>query len=130
MWNILGSLISGVLSPLMTYLNKKEDVSLEKFKVNGEVDKTLVDAYKVQLTAKRDLLLAQQNHFGGRMMQYLFVYPLGLWWTAIIVYCIFSPYFDWMKPVKALPTNLLPWGAGIMAFLFLGSKIDNWTRRT
>lgn len=124
--------IAGILQPISAMFTKHEDVKLEMFKVDGKVDEGLLSAYKAQLAARRDLLVAQQAHFGGRAMQYLFVYPLGAWWASIIVYCMFSNYaaFEWMKPVKALPENLLPWGAMMVGFLFLGSKIDNWVRKT
>ena len=130
MWSIISSVISGVLSPLFTYLNKKEDVNLEKFKVNGEVDKTLVAGYVEQLKTRRDLLIEQQKTAGGRWMHYLFVYPLGFWFAAIIFYCIFHPYFPSIKPVLDVPPIIKEWGGYIVGFLVLVSKIDTWVRRT
>jgi hypothetical protein len=128
--DIARGLSEGVLSPLFSWLNKKEDVTLEKFKVNGQVDMSLVEAYKVQLQARKEVLLATQNHASGRFMQYLFVYPLGFWFASIVFYCIFHPYFPEIKPVLDLPPVLKEWGGYIVGFLFLVSKVDSWVRKT
>lgn len=128
--DIFKGITEGVVGPLFGWLNKKEDVNLEKFKVDGVVDQNLVQGYIAQLNARKEVLLAQQKYAGDRWMKYLFVYPLGLWFAAIVVYCILHPYFLDVKPVLDLPPIMKEWGGYIVGFLFLVSKIDGWVRKT
>lgn len=130
MFELISSIVSGVLSPLFSWLNKREDVSLEKFKVNGQVDQSLLNAHIESLRARRDVLVEGMKYRGFRAMQYFFVYPLCFWWTAIVFQCVFRPYFPQIKTVLALPDPLNEWAGGMIAFLFLTSKIDNWVRKT
>lgn len=52
MWSlILG--IPGLLNSLLNYLNKRADVDLEKYKVDGQIDMTLVKAQADILVAER-----------------------------------------------------------------------------
>lgn len=129
-WSAISSVFSGLIGPLFTYLNKKEDVSLEKFKVNGQVDQSLLQAHVESLKARRDVLLQAMQYRGVRMVQYFFVYPLCFWWSAVIMYCILKPYFPELQPVLALPNPLNDWAAGIIGFYFLTSKVDQWVRKT
>lgn len=127
--DIFAGLGSGFLKPIADIFNKKQDAHIEQLKVDGKVDQGLLEAYIAQVNARRDLSLAWMSHFIGRLGYALFIIPLGVWWSAIITYCIVKPWVPWWPKVLALPDNILPWGTGIVAFLFLTSKIDQWTRR-
>lgn len=122
--------LSGILQPIASMFTKKEDVKLEMFKVDGKVDLGLLNAYKEQLQVRRDILAEQMKHTAGRAMQYGFVYPLIVWWIAVIVYCILHPYFPSIKTVLALPKPLDDWAGVMIGFVFLASKIDEWKRKT
>lgn len=132
MWiaDIAKGVMEGVVGPLFGWLNKKEDVNLEKFKVDGKVDGQALAAHIEALKARRDVLLEAMKYRGIRMIQYGFMVPLMLWWNAIIAYCLIKPWYPWWPQVLALPSNLDYIASGIVAFLFLTSKIDEWRRKT
>lgn len=131
---ILSEIISGVISPITNvvggYLNKRQDVDLEKFKVNGVVDVEAVRAHIAALTLRRDLLIEAMKYKAIRFFQYAFMAPLAVWFNAVVFRCIAGPYYPQIKVVWALP------GRGdeilmiIIVFLFAGSKIDEWRRKT
>lgn len=103
-----------VIKPITDLFAKKLDVDLEKYRVDGKLDEARLQA---SMTA-----WANMTTLGDRGMRWLFVYPLGAWWTAIIIDCIGRPFFKWEWHVLALPETLMPWAAGIIAFLFLTSR--------
>lgn len=128
--DIFKGTIEGVAGPLFGWLNKKEDVSLEKFKVDGVVDVEAVKGHIALLQARRDVLLEAMKYRGIRMVQYGFMVPLMFWWVAVIAYCILNPWYPWWPKVLALPVGAEYIGPGIIGFLFLASKIDDWRRKT
>jgi hypothetical protein len=128
---IAKGVMEGVIGPLFGWLNKKEDVSLEKFKVNGQVDMTLVNAYRAEMALKAELVKDRRKTRAGRIEEYLFVYPLGVWWGAVILYCIIKPWVPWWKPVLALPEGqFMTWAGWMVAAIFAVSKLDGWIRKT
>jgi hypothetical protein len=128
--DIARGLSEGVLSPLFSWLNKKEDVDLEKYKVNGQIDVAAVRGHVEALRLRSDLLREAMKHKGIRFFQYAFMFPLVVWFWAIVLFCVAGPYFPEIKVVKALPANLDYILSAIIAFLFAASKIDEWMRRT
>lgn len=128
--SIAKGVMEGVVGPLFGWLNKKEDVKIEQFKVDGVVDVEAVRGHIALLQARRDVLLEAMKYRGMRMVQYGFMVPLVIWFNAIIFYCIAHPYFPEVQKVLALPANLEYILSGIIAFLFLSSKIDDWKRKT
>lgn len=133
-WSSLASgALEGILSPITgvinTYINRTNDTTSVKIKAQQAGDKDLLDSLTAQLNARKEVLIEQQRTLGGRVNQYLFIWPLGVWWAAIITYCLVKPWVPWWQPVLALPDNILSWGAGMVSFLFLTSKIDQWVRR-
>lgn len=128
--SIFKGVTEGVIGPLFSWLNKKEDVSLEKFKVNGQVDVAALTAHAEALRVRRDALLAAMKYRGIRFFQYAFMFPLAVWFNLVVLSCIMKPIYPWWAVVHALP------GRGdeilmlVITFLFLGSKIDEWRRKT
>lgn len=105
---VVGKIVNG----LSTYFNKKLDTDLEKYKVDGRID-------EVRLQAALTLLGRMQDTSGGRWMHYVFVYPLGVWWLALIVDSVGQRYFKWDYDVLALPEPAQTWAGWMIAFLFL-----------
>jgi hypothetical protein len=122
--------IEGIIGPLFSLLSKKEDVKLETFKVNGVVDVEAVKAHVEALRLRRDLLVEAMKYKGIRFFQYAFMTPLAIWFNAVVLACLMKPIYPWWPIVHALPGNLDYILSGIIAFLFAGSKIDEWVRRT
>lgn len=106
---------------------KKMDVSLEKYKVDGKLDETKIAAEVNRINALVDDH-KQDTTFGGRLMKYCFVYPLAGWWTAIIVDSIFHQMIGWTWRVGSAPI-LETWGGWIVAYLFLHSTLIEGNRK-
>jgi hypothetical protein len=127
---IFRGISEGVVGPLFSWLNKKEDVSLEKFKVNGVVDVEAVKGHVEALKLRRDVLLEAMKYKGVRFFQYAFMWPLAVWFNLVVLSCIMKPIYPTWPVVHALP------GRGdeilmiVIVFLFAGSKIDEWRRGT
>ena len=100
---IIGKLFDAVSA----YFVKVQDVKLEKYKVDGTVDVSLINADTAIVQAQAALQAAGRQYLGTRVMQYGFVYPLIAWFGMIIVYCIVHPYLpNTILPVLALPDPL------------------------
>lgn len=132
-FDIISSIISGVIGPVTTAItavaNKKADVSLEKYRIDGTVDQSLITSDIALMGAQKSLLMAGIAYRGVRFMQYVFVYPLGLWWSAIIFDSIFHEFFKYSYRVEALPPPLNTWAGWMVAYLFLHSSVMQVLKR-
>ncbi len=123
----LPSLLSEGISAWSKHDQKAMDVSLEKYKVDGRVDEAKVQAEAVRINAIVESH-RQDTSFGGRLMRYIFVYPLGIWWIAIIIDSIFQDVFNWKWNVGSVPV-LVNWGGWMIAYLFLHSTLIEGGRK-
>lgn len=128
--SIFKGITEGVIGPLFSWLNKKEDVSLEKFKVNGQVDVAALTAHAEALKVRRDALLEAMKYRGFRFFQYAFMFPVAVWFNSMIAYCVLHPYWAAIKQPVALPGIGESVLMAIVGLLFLSSKIDEWRRKT
>lgn len=128
--SFIQGIIGGLATPFFSWLNKKEDTNLEKFRIDGTVDQAALAAHVQLLQARRDILVQAMQYRGMRLIQYGFMIPLVIWFNAIVGYCLLHPYYPEVKTILALPSNLDYVMSGIIAFLFLSSKIDDWKRKT
>lgn len=123
---LLSSVASGFVAPIFGWLNKRADVSLEKYKVDGQVDQALVTADISLIQAQRDLQLAQNPYKGYRYLHYLFGYPLGIYWCAYLFDKVTekAPGFESvMWDVEPITGDYLVWASVIMSGLFLHSAV-------
>lgn len=117
MWSILKTVL-GFVPAVFEYLNKKQDIDLEKYKVDGTVDITAIKAMaELQAVLRDDPVL----RWGRR----LFIYPVGVWWSVIVYDSVFRnllpAWATWR--VLALPPNLEYIVYAITGFLFLHSMM-------
>jgi hypothetical protein len=113
MWTILKTVL-GFIPAVFEYLNKKQDIDLEKYKVDGTVDVSIIQAQaQLQAVLKDDPVLRWGRRF--------FIYPVGVWWTLVVYDSCFRELLpDWMTwRVLALPPNLEYIVYAITGFLFL-----------
>jgi len=127
--SIISEIVSGVISPvtnvLGSWLNNKQNVDLEKFKVNGQVDLALVQANVSILQLNAQLL---QNKWMIRL-QVAFGGPLALYYGKCIVWD--NVLADWTHGyTPPLYGDIAKYSTWIVAFLFLHSAVTSWTRRT
>lgn len=118
--------ITGVIKPIadatVAIFTKKADVSLEKFKVDGQVDLSLVSAHVAIIQAQAELLKNKwivwlQVGFGVPLMIY---YGKCLLWDKVL---------GWGS-TDALKGDIATYSLWIVSFLFLHSAITSWTRKT
>lgn len=122
MWfsKIIGWVASGALSPVFSWLNKREDTALGKYRVDGEVNVEAMRQDTEIIRARTELAIAMKDDPTTRWGRRLFIYPTGAWYCAIILYCIFHqllPEHTWV--ILALPTNLEFIPYAIIAYLFV-----------
>lgn len=118
MWaTLLGlpTLISQALGTATAYFNRKLDIDLEKYKVNGQID-------EVRLKAAMESMAAEREYLGSRAMRYVFVYPLGFWWIALIINQLVRDFLPFTWNVHTVPI-LDNWGGIIIAYLFLRASL-------
>jgi hypothetical protein len=114
--------VEGVSGPLFGWLKNKDDASLEKFKVDGQVDSNLIQAHVILGKAKIDLLKNQWMVF----LQFGFGFPLMVYYGKCILW---DKVFGWgsTDPLKG---DIATYSMWIVGFLFAHSVLDNWGRKT
>lgn len=122
MWSIISGIISGVLAPFFTFLNKTEDVKLAEFKVDGQVDMALVTASVAITQANASLL----NNRWALLLQALFAVPLGIYYGK----CILWDKVLGLGTTDPLKGDISTYSLWIVSFLFMHSAISTWTRKT
>jgi len=95
MFAFLGSIISGVLSPLFGWLKNKDDVTLGEYSAFTEAEKATYVAY-IQAVAQANAAKAQNHSLAATVMVYVFGLPAGLHWTAVFLDSTFR--FGWAVP--------------------------------
>lgn len=95
------------------YLNKRMDVDLEKYKVDGKID-------EVRLQAAMTIWGSMQDA-RDRGMRWIFAYPLGGWFALALINSGLRDLMGWTWNVHSFPI-LEKWGWLILLFLFLGRK--------
>jgi hypothetical protein len=98
--SLVQSVIGGVLSPIFTYLNKKQDVNLEQFRVASDQERADYLAYVQALGDANKVKVAANNWSGAHFMIYAFGVPPALHWGAVFIASTFTS-LGWVIP--ALP---------------------------
>lgn len=110
--------IPGFLSGVLSYLNKKQDVDLEKFKVDTlsgkEVSIALVQAEIAGKQAQKEMNIVGMNHPIWWVAWAIFVLPVGLYHASIFLVST----FDLDVVVKRVPQTQEEWGMWIVMSLF------------
>lgn len=114
MFSFISSILN-IVPSVFGYLNKKEDVNLEKYKVDGKLDEAQIKAYMT-------VAVARANDTTDKWGRRLFVYPTGVLYTMVALMSIIkdNPYvgrFYW--PVHAIPTSMEYIPLAVIGYLFL-----------
>ncbi|SHH46789.1 hypothetical protein [Bradyrhizobium erythrophlei] len=128
-WLSLIPFVGKIIDGLSAYAQKKQDVALEKYKVDGTVNVQLINQETEVVKARQALLAAGQQYLGVRIMQYGFVYPLIVWFASIVFYCLFHPYFPQIKPILAFPDPLNQWAGWMVMYLFLHTSVQEYLKK-
>lgn len=124
--SLISDLVTGALSPILNTVaaifTKKEDVSLEKFRIDGTVDLSLVAAHVSIIQAQASLLKSQWM----MILQFGFGFPLMIYYGK----CILWDKVLALGSTDPLKGDISTFSMWIVSFLFLHSAITEWTRRT
>lgn len=110
---IQGIPVVGKLADTFTnYTNKKMDTEIEKLKVNGQVDVSV-------LQARTTLIAQMKDDPASKWGRRLILYPWGVWFGFVCFRSILqnSPWAEYSWTVAALPSNLEYIGYAIIAYL-------------
>lgn len=107
------SFLPNLITGLFTWLNKKEDTILEKYKVDGKVDVEVIKARAILTAAMKD---DPASKFG----RWFFIVPTGLYFS-LIVYdsCFRSIFEDYTWRILALPQSVEYVPYAVIAYLFV-----------
>lgn len=126
--------VSNIISGVVSVFTKKQETSLERYKVNGQVSADLIKAEAERIKAVKELNLASLAYAGDRWMRYMFAYPLGIWWLAVIVDSVGRKMFEYEWTYRVLTAPIIElWGGYIVGYLFIHTtittSIDKFMRR-
>ena len=105
--SLVSSAISGVFSPIMAYLNKKQDVGLAEYQQMTSVERDEYAAYVKGLNDTNTIKAQANNWWGGHLMVYMFGIPAALHWNAVFWVNTFPHAWSWfgLTVVPAVPAN-------------------------
>jgi hypothetical protein len=121
MWIIDTAL--GLVKEGLAFLNKKQDVALEKYKVDGQVNVSAMVQDTEIIKARAALAAALKDDPVVRWGRRFFIYPIGVWFTLICYDSAFRRLLPagWTWEVLALPQNLNYIPYAVVAFLFVSA---------
>lgn len=120
-------LLSGVATTVFGYFSKKADINLEKYKVDGQIDQSLVQADIKLIEAQKELQTSQNSYGGYRYLHYCFGYPLAIYYMACLFDAITEkiPGMENTWDVMAMNQTLSQWSGWIIGGLFLHASIPS-----
>jgi hypothetical protein len=98
MFGLISALISGIVSPLFSFLSNKDTVTMQEYAALTEAERAVYASY-AQAMAQTNASKVANNWAGAHFMVYLFGLPAGLHWAAVFLDSTFR--FGWAVP--ALP---------------------------
>src|SRR4051812_20899441 len=98
---------------------KKLDVGLEKYKVDGTFDVEAMRQDTEVIKARAQLAAAMKDDPVNKWGRRLFIYPVGVWFVAIVTDSLLHRAFSYTYRVEALPQNLDYIPYAIIAYLFV-----------
>lgn len=118
--SIFEGLSSGILKPIESIFNKKQDANIEKFKVDGQVDMKLIEAHLLLAQSQNDLRKTQ----AVQILILLFGLPLAFYYGKILIWdaALHLGYTDAIKGDVAL------WNKMVVTFLFGASALQAWRK--
>jgi hypothetical protein len=117
--SIVAGIASGIITPIAGIFNKKADVNLEKYRVDGQINIEAMRA-DVELTkATAEVAKARKDDPTDRWGRRLFIYPTGVWFSAIVADSLLHQAFEYTYRVEALPKDLAYIPYTVIGYLFL-----------
>jgi hypothetical protein len=126
--------LSGIISPITNTITaiftKKTDTELGKYTVDGKVDISLLEEDTKRLQAQADLNKVLTQYAGDRWIRYLFMFPVGVWFSFYLYDSTFReliPNLTWrVLTPEPIVMQFVMW---IIGFLFLHTTITTTLRK-
>ena len=142
MWSFitggLSSIISGVLAPLFTYLNKRQDVTLDGFKTGTGYD---LQAYQAALDAQAKMAQIRSGSVTGRLVTWamgIIAMSIAVHWAMLELDSTFTwgqgHYGNFGVPALPKPYDAYEWEI-IKSLFYVGPAVPiahaaaDWLRR-
>lgn len=127
-WLSFIPIVGKVFDSVTAYFTKKQDVDLEKYKVNGQVNVAAMQAEVQLVQAQKDLRQTYRNSPGVTAAMLLFMIPSGVWYASYMWDSTFRdliPDYTW----RVLTPEAEVWKilGVIVGFLFL-STVSGWRK--
>lgn len=111
------------------YFNKKQDVDLEKYKVDGTVNIEMMKTDLNLIQAQKELRIADKDSPGVQVAMWLFLVPSGIYYAAYMWDSTFRellPSYTWrvLTPEDAIWKILMV----IVGYLFLSTVKQVWRK--
>jgi hypothetical protein len=118
--SIFEGLSSGLFRPFADMFNKKQDANIEKFKIDGQVDITLINAHIALAQSQNDL----RKTSAVQVLILLFGLPLAFYYGKVLVWdaALHLGYTD------AIHGDVALWNKMVVTFLFGASALQAWRR--
>jgi hypothetical protein len=121
-WLSFIPVIGQIANAVSGYFNKKLDTDLEKYKVDGKIDETLISAEVAIIQAKANA----SSHLN--FAHYLFIVPTGVYYACILFDAVTEALFGWDWDVQPLGGWAAFTAQLIISFLFLHSALRVYRR--
>lgn len=111
------------------YFNKKQDVALEKYKVDGTINIEMMKTDLNLIQAQKELRIADRGNPGVQVAMWLFLVPSGIWYASYMWDSAFRniiPNWTWrvLTPEAEVWKILMV----IVGYLFLSTVKQVWRR--
>lgn len=111
------------------YFEKKEDVALEKYKVDGTVNIEMMKTDLNLIQAQKELRLADKDNPGVQVATTLFLVPSGVWYACYMWDSTFRGLIpDWTWRVLTPEADVWKILMVIVGYLFLSTVKQVWRR--
>lgn len=120
MWEIISSVISGVLAPFFTWLNKKEDTTVAKYTVDGQVNVEAMRQDTQIILARAALAAAMKDDPATKYGRWFFIIPTGIYYALIVYVSAFGKLTpSWVWVILELPKWIQYMPYAVVAYLFV-----------
>lgn len=105
--------ISQLVSSVLEYLEKREDVKLEKYRIDGKYD-------IAHIQALAEVAKLRSSDIVDKCGRWLFIFPTGVYYAAVLYDSTFRellPQYTWR--VLALPEEFKYWAGAVLGYLLV-----------
>lgn len=128
-WLSLVPVVGKLFDSTTAYFNKKQDVALEKYKVDGTVDIEMMKTDLSLIQAQKELRLAEKDAPGVRVSMSLILVSTAVWFTLYMWDSSFRGIIpDWTWRVLTPEAEVWKIMMVAVGYLFLNTVKQVWRR--